>query len=223
MNGEEQKVPTQEGEDRITGSFLDMDEEKQKKQDVYNTGVMNLIYSKGTKEAIYQILQSGSPDKTIPKATSLINGKMQEAIESKGSSIDLGAKVSGIVYTTMELANLGTAAGFFKLSQDDMPPIVQTSLQEYIHAGLKDGSIDPIEAQEAAESLMTEEERQKGRAIAEQKGFPSSPGMSAAMEKYAGQRVSKERQKYMQRMQKMQQSQPPPQQGAMSQAQGGEV
>lgn len=223
-NQPEESLDTQ----RLKGSFLEASPEMQKKGEAYNMGLMNLVYSKGTKDAVYQILQSGEPSKTIPEAATLINSRMKEAVQQKGKDVDLATRVQGVVFTTMELANLGTAAGFFKLTEDDMPQIVQESLKKYIHMGLKDGSIDPIEAQQAAESLMTEEEKAKGRQIAAQQGYPTEPGVSAAMEKYAGQRVNKERQKYMNRMQQMNkrfqdsQTQAEPQ-GALQQMQGGTV
>jgi len=201
---QEQVQPQQQQGNHLTGTFLEGDD---KKFEAYSTGIVSMIYNNDTKGPIYQMLQSGEPSVSIPKAATLVNQRMKEAIKGKGSEVDLGTQVKGVVFTTMELANLGTAAGYFKLSNDDMPPIVQSSIKEYIHSGLKDGSIDPVEAQQAAESLMTPEQKQQAAALAAKNGYPTQPGVSAALETYANRRVSKERMKYQQIMQRSQQKQ----------------
>lgn len=191
--------------ERLKGTILEDNEQTTKKKEAYNTGILKLMYNKDTKKSIYQILQSGEPQATIPKAAELINTQMDKAVANNGKEVDLGTRINGLIFTSMELGNLGTAAGFFDLKQEDMAPIVQESLKGFVQKGLSNGTLDPIEMQQVAESLMTPEDKEKAMQFTRKAGLPEKPGVRAAMEMYAGQKVSKEKQKYMQRMNAMKQ------------------
>ena len=215
---QEQPAPEGQQEDRLKGTILETTPQNQQKREAYNSGILRLMYDKKTKKSIYDILQSGEPTATIPKAANLVNKQVTMAVRAKGKDVDLGTRINGMIFTSMELGNLGTAAGFFQLTKDDMQPIVQESLQQFVHSGLKSKSIDPIEIQQVAESLMTPEQREMGLAEARKRGLPEKPGVRAAMEMYAGKQVDKEKEAYMnkaaaqQRQQVVQQAAPQQQQ-----------
>lgn len=204
--------------DRIKGTFMEETADNKQQREAYNAGIMQMIYDPKTKASIYQMLKSGEPQTTIPQVVNMLNDKMSTELEQEGHKVDLGTSFNGIIFTTMELANLGTTGGFFNLNKDSMPPIIKSSLQQYVQTGLKNKTIDPIEVQQAAQSLMTPDEQAKGEALAVKNGYPARPGVQAAMDTYANKKVSVEKQKYIDIMNRMQQSQT--QQSAQQNQQG---
>lgn len=166
---------------------------QQKKTERYMSSLASLVHNGKTKDAIYEALQSTSPDKSIPATALQINEKVESAVREKGGKPALTTMFNSMLFLTTELATIGQEGGFFQLSREDVIPIYENTLKQYIQKGLKDRTIDPIELQKTAESYMTPEQRQQGLALAKENGVSQEAGSMAAMEMYADQRVQKER------------------------------
>lgn len=159
--------------------------EMSKADQAYISGLMKLLHSKETAPSVEEMLQSGPPEKTIPAVALQVNAQMEEAVEKKPS---LETALTAGVYLVSDLVEIGNTAGFFQIeSEEQVRPILQDVMQQYIERGLKDGSIDPVELQEKVEPLMTEDQRATGMQAAEMTGIPKAPTQQTAMNAYGSQ------------------------------------
>lgn len=197
--------PKQEGAEQLQGTFLEESPEDSKKTDVYLAGLSELLYSKDTSQKIFEGLKAASPEKSIPMSAITLNSRMEEELTKKGSPPSLSTKVNANLFLVSELTEMGNAGGAFNINQDQMVGIFQETLKQYIHKGIKNKTIDPIELQQVMEGLMSDEQKQQGMALAQQSGVPEEPGVSHAMEKYASGKLQKQEAKHQGILQKMQQ------------------
>jgi hypothetical protein len=174
-------------EEKSTSKETTPQEDKQ--IEAYSSGLLNLLYTKETGGGIYEILKGAPPEKSIPQAALLVNGEMEKATKAKGKPPSLTVLLNSGLILVNELATIGHAGGFFQLTQDQMPTIMESSMQLYIEKGLADGSIDPIELQEIAETHMTPEMKEEGLAAAEATGVSHQAGVGQAMEMHANSKV----------------------------------
>lgn len=161
------------------------------KDEAYVGGLMKLLHSRQTSGNIVGMLKSAPPEKSIPQAALTIFQQYDKQVSSKsGSQTPLETKLIGGVYLVGDLIEIGNASAAFErqLTQEDFQPLLQETMQPYIHQGLKDGSIDPVELQAALEPLMDDQQLAQGMQAAEATGTPLVAGQAAAMETYASQR-----------------------------------
>lgn len=177
-------------EPRAEGNFVD-DPKLNKEVDAYSSGLINLVYSRETNGQIYEILKSAPPETSIPQAALLVNDVMEKKLTERGKKPSLDVLLNAGILLIKELIDVGLAGGFFELEKDDVMPIIQETMQQYIEKGLKDGSIDPIELQQATEKIMPEDMKQEALQAGAQAGVPQKPGVGAAMEMYANEKVKK--------------------------------
>jgi hypothetical protein len=177
-------------EPKADSVFVD-DPKLNKEVDAYSSGLINLIYSRETNGQIYEILKSAPPEVSIPKATLLVNDVMEKKLQEKGQKPSLDVLLNSGILLIKELIDIGLAGGFFELEKEEVMPILQDTMQQYIEKGLKDGSIDPIELQQATEKIMPEDMKQQALQEGSRIGMPQQPGVGAAMEMYANERVKK--------------------------------
>jgi hypothetical protein len=192
-------------EERVKGTFLEMDPEKQQKVDNYVLGLASLLHDKKTKSTIYDMLKSAPPEKSIPNTANMVNQKMEGSIKQKGQQIPLEIGLNANIFLVSELAMIGNEGGFFELNEDDVGEILKSTLQSYIHKGLKDKTIDPVELQQKMEGLLTDQERSNGIQTGQKMGIPGEAGMKTAMESYASQREQGVMSKMQDRMSAMEQ------------------
>ena len=199
--------PNQQGAEQLKGTFLEESPQDAKKTDVYLTGLSQLLYDGKTKGKVVESLKSASPEKSIPNTAIVLNEQMEKQVSSKGKPPTLATKINANLFLVSELVEMGNAAGIFVMNQEEMVGVFQATLQQYIHKGIKEKTIDPMELQDAMEGLMTPEQKQQGLQAAQEIGVPQEAGVGQAMEKYAGDKLHKQEQKHKGMLQKMQQQQ----------------
>ena len=170
-------------------SALSKKEERQVQ--AYVTGLAKMLHGESTRQQIYNILQAGPPQETIPQAAMLVNERMEEAAGAKGQDPSPKVLLNAAIYLVSDLVEIGHAGGFFQLTKEDLPMILQDTMQEYIHSGLKKGTIDPVELQALTEANMTPEQKAQGMSMAGRAGIAPEAGPSVQMEQYAVQRENK--------------------------------
>jgi hypothetical protein len=100
--------------------------------------------------------------------------------------------LASFVVLVADLMELGNAGGFFNVSMEDyntVSIIMEKSLQAFMEAGMKDGSIDPIALQKQVEPLMSQTQRTIGAQGAKQSGVPPEPTEEMAQQKIIGDNV----------------------------------
>ena len=194
VQGEQAPAPAPAApEEGVMGGSEQATEEMMSKADqAYIGGLMKMLHSKETAPLVEEMLAAGPPDKSIPTIANQVNAQMEAAVGKKPS---LETALMGGVYLVQDLAEIGTTAGYFEpLAEEQMKPILQQTMQIYIEAGLKDGSIDPVELQEKIEPLMDDDQRATGMQAAEMTGVSPKATEQTAMAAYGRQ---KERQGMM--------------------------
>ena len=169
------------------------DPEFQRKVDSYSTGLLKMIHGKETRGQVFEMLSSGPPEMTVPRTALTINKRMEEALTNKAQKPELPVLLASGAILVGELLEVAKAGN---LTKGDIQPemaqkILQETFQMYIEDGVKSGKIDPIELQKLVEPMMSDEQKDFGLNAGSQFGVPQEPGVSAAMETYANQRVSK--------------------------------
>ena len=197
-------VDTMQGqlEQQGQGQGPQADPELQRKVDSYSSGLLKMIHGKETRGQVFEMLSSGPPDMTIPRTALMINQRMEGAISEKGTKPELPVLLASGTILVGELVEVANAGNLFK--QEPQPEQVQKILQDtfqmYIEDGVKKGKIDPIELQKLVEPMMSPEQKDFGMNAGAQFGVPGQPGVSAAMESYANQKVGKVKNKMVSQM-----------------------
>lgn len=165
----------------------EMDPKMKQQFSSYRTVVSKLMHSKKTRKEIMKILKSGPPEMSVPQATLSVNDQAISIMEKKGIKLPNDVKIMGSVFVVEDLVQVGNMGAGWEDEVDEQETqlIYQDALQDYIHRGLKDGSIDPIELQESAEKLMTPEQKEKGAMLGQQAGVEGqlNPNMVAGNQK----------------------------------------
>ena len=197
-------VDTMQGqlEQQGQGQGPQADPELQRKVDSYSSGLLKMIHGKEMRGQVFEMLSSGPPDMTIPRTALMINQSMEGAISEKGTKPELPVLLASGTILVGELVEVANAGNLFK--QEPQPEQVQKILQDtfqmYIEDGVKKGRIDPIELQKLVEPMMSPEQKDFGMNAGAQFGVPGQPGVSAAMESYANQKVGKVKNKMASQM-----------------------
>ena len=173
-----------------------VDKKLQKELNRYMGAVSKILHGKTSKNKVYEMLKSAPPEKSIPQANFHINKVIYEKLKEGGKTPSLEVMFGGTMFAVSELAEIGNAGGFFEkeLSKDNMQPIVQDTLQLMIEEGVRANMIDPIELQQKVEPLLNEQQQSMGLEMAQRTGVSPTAGQNQAMEKYAMDRVNKEKQ-----------------------------
>lgn len=160
--------------------------------DVYTTSSMKLMHSKETQPAVLDMLKSGPIEQSIPATALQINGQLESQMKPS-KDVVLASSVS-LVSDLFELAD---AAGIAPMPpEEQIVEIYTATLQKYIHNGLKDKSIDPIELQKSVEGMMSEEQKSMGSEMANEGGLPNAPTTGMATDKLVSDTRDKERARY---------------------------
>lgn len=169
-----------------------MDPAAEKEVQAYVFGLSKLLHSKQTSNKVVEMLKAGKPEQTIPHTALLLNSQMEETVRAKGKPPSLEVLFESGQFLVGDLIEIGNAAGIFQLeTEEQIAPILQSTFQQYIRAGLKNKTIDPIELQQKVEQMMPEDVKAQGLQMAERTGVPLKPDQSTAMEAYAMQRAQK--------------------------------
>lgn len=187
----------------------------------YSAVIIHLMYSEEMKaDLIAMIDKSDDPFITVPTAVNQVIADVDRIFSKQGITVSNEVRLAGSQIVLNDLLEIGKAKGFFTVTEEEIPELMEDTLQMYIKKGLDNGSIDPVQLQIDGESLMNEQQRAGGQAFAEHQGIPLELSQQQIMEQYgnnkaqqaklaAEDKFSRERAKLVQQ----QQQQPQPQGG----------
>lgn len=163
----------------------DVSPEKMKQVQTVNATLTDMLYHPDGKEAIKSMLKQAPPEQSIPMATNTIFMKFEDMSKQGGKGeVPLDVKLAGGVHLFSEVVEMAEDLGI--IPEDTQPeqlqPLMKQTFQQYIQRGLKDGSMDVIELQQAVEPLLTGEEREIGLHFASAMGTPTEMQQTQASE-----------------------------------------
>lgn len=163
----------------------------QEKMESYVTTLMHLMHAPETSDNVMEMLSGGPAEQSIPFAANQINSQVEASLKNNGvKKIDDAVKIAGAMYLVSDLAELGNSAGVFEIQQDQLGPILQKTMQDYIHQGLRDKTIDPVQLQLDTEPLLNKQQNKAGVAIQSELGLPSSPTTQMGIQKVVGDKTA---------------------------------
>lgn len=179
-----------------------VDPKEQQQIEAYLTGLSKMLHGKETSGDVLAMLQSGEPGDTIPQAALSVNSQMEAATSKGGSKPSLNILLNAAAFLVSDLIEIGNAADIFLIeSEEEIAPILRSTLQAYIEKGLADGTIDPVELQQVVEPLMDEEHKALGSEAALRSGLPQEPNQGTAMHQYGEQQKRAGEQEGMKKVQ----------------------
>lgn len=159
-----------------------MDPKTQKQVDNYSSLLTSIIHAPDSTEYVVEGLQ-GNPKVTVPTMAIAINKQAEQVADNSKNRIPLKAKFISSIYLVKELINLGNMSKAFEQpvqNQEEFSALYKLSLQQYIQAGIKEKTIDPVELQAAVEPLLDDNQRAVGNEIAQTAGMASEPTIEMA-------------------------------------------
>jgi len=157
---------------QASGQGTPLPPEKIAQAEAANNIILKLVHSKETRDQIVELLSVGKPEQSIPKAANLIFTMVEKGPTNKiPSDIKLIAATSLVI----ELVAVGNAAGIFNIANEAIGPILKETYQQYVHEGLKNGTIDPISLQTSIAPLLSQQQKDDGLQSASNSGLPSEP------------------------------------------------
>lgn len=165
----------------------DITPELQHKMDTYNAALMQIMHNPKTSKSVVEMLKSAPPEQSIPTLALQLTDTVSKSFEKKGTKVEDSVKLCGAMYLVSDLSEIGNTAGLWdkEVSSDQVGPLLTKTLTKYIHSGLKDKSIDPIQLQEGAKGLFSEKQNEVGSTIQKKLGLPDEPTVSMGVDAYA--------------------------------------
>lgn len=164
----------------------EVDKETTQQMDAYTMALMQVIHSDQTGGSMVEMLKSAPPEQSIPMAAMEANNLVESALKNQGVEPKDEVKMAGAIYLVSDLAELGNAAQIWDkpVDKEVMPSLFQETLTKYIHKGLADGSIDPVELQAQTEPLLNDTQKEVGVTSAAALGLPTSPTADMGIDEY---------------------------------------
>ena len=206
-------------EKNVSSDTPEQPKELDKETQAYISAMMKMLHDRQSSPQIVQMLKESPPEESIPAVALTLNDNFESQLKSQGKQPKLETLLIAGTYLVADLVEIGNAAQAFEVTEDQVPMLLQSTMQKYIERGLKDGSIDPVELQAAVEPLMGEEHKAAGIMMAEDNGLPMEANQRTAMEAYGRQREMAANNRNAAKMAQEQQKQkgmmqgPPQQQG----------
>jgi hypothetical protein len=155
---------------------------QQMQLDAYNDNATLVVYTAESQPAILQSLQTGkNPIDSIARTANLIHKRLQSSLEKEGEKMTEITMCLGAAHLVSELIVLADAAKLYQLNEQDRLEAYRHTIMQYFEAGLKDGSIDPVELQKTIEPLMNQDQRQAGLEQAEKNAILKTAPPSGKM------------------------------------------
>lgn len=161
--------------------------ELQKKMDSYIASLMHVIHNPKTADGILEMLGAAPPAESIPHTALYVNDAVEKVFDKKNTKVEDSVKIAGAMYLVSDLSELGNAANVWKgqkVPEQEVPKILQKTMSQYIHQGIRSGSIDPIQLQADTEPLLNDKQRQIGSTLQEKLGLPGEPTASMGIDAY---------------------------------------
>jgi len=169
---------------------------------------LTLIHGEDTRDSIMKTLESQpNPADAVSATANMLFTRVDAQAKKKNTKIPNEMKVAAAQYVVIDLVNLGNTAQIWEqeVPENEVPGIFGKVLQDYMRAGLKNKSIDPIQLQKDIEQLMTDEQKEQGMQFAQQAGeqIPPGPTPGMAVEQRVSQKVDAEKAKTFQAQQQV--------------------
>lgn len=158
---------------------------------------MMMIHGEQTRDSVMDTLKSNpDPSKAIPLTANMLMTRVEQQAKKRRQKLPDDAKIAAAQYMVPDLAMLGNSAGIWQeqITQDQLPEMLQDTMQIYIRQGLKNKTIDPVKLQRDAEALMTDEQKSKAMEFGGGE-IPREPTPSMAVAQKVDEAVGKERAK----------------------------
>lgn len=152
----------------------------QREVENYRAVLTKIMHGKENRDNVLGLLRSyQQPELAVPEVANVI---MDQADTIMGTKAPNEYKLGLSGYVIGDLIELGNAAKIWpKVDENEAKNIYQDTVQDYIHKGLKDKTIDPIELQASTEPLMTPQQKEIGAAHAINNGVPPEVDPRAAI------------------------------------------
>lgn len=144
------------------------------KIDKWIDNVLILIHTPDSRGQLVNQMQQGGNKPPQAVVAEVANSVFNHIIQSaEGGGEEPSEIVMGTVGVTIvgELIELAEVEGLFQLSQEEQVAALVLAVQEYFYQGVKGNSIDPAVLQRDLEPMMPDDIRQKGLAVAKEKGL----------------------------------------------------
>lgn len=131
--------------------------------EAYKDNATKIVFSEDSQAAVLQQLQSGgNPADSISNTAFVLHKRLEGSMAEQGEKMTEVTLALGAAHLVSELVVLAEAAGLYTIPNEDRLEAYKLSVSKYFEAGLKDGSIDPVELQKSIEPLMSREQREYG-------------------------------------------------------------
>lgn len=180
----EQQNPaaTEEIEDNLVNDEVELGPAQELQLEAYKDNATLVVFSEDSQAAILQSLQTGkSPIDSIAKTANIVHKRLQSSLAKEGEQMTEITMCLGAAHLVAELIVLAEAAKLYTLTEQERLEAFRHTLMQYFEAGLKDGSIDPVELQKTMEPLMNEDQKAFGMQHAEKGGIMKTPPPSGKM------------------------------------------
>ena len=171
------------------GGDQEVDPKLQKAMDDYQTVMMQVVHAPETRQGVVDMLKEAPAVQSVPVTALQVNDMVEGKVESaSGQKLDASVKVAGAVYLVQDLVEIGNQGGLWEtqVGEEELGMILEESMKQYIHRGLADGSIDPVELQQSVEPMMNGAQNEIGNMIASEVGLPGQPTAQMGVQKIVG-------------------------------------
>lgn len=185
----------------------DITPELQHKMDTYNAALMQIMHNPKTSKSVVEMLKSAPPEQSIPSVALQLTDTVSKSFEKKGTKVEDSVKLCGAMYLVSDLSEIGNTAGLWdkEVTSDQIGPLLTKVLTRYIHSGLSDKSIDPVQLQEQAQDLFSDKQKEIGGTIQKKLGLPDEPTVSMGVDAYTQKKTAPLEQENAQLKQQLQQ------------------
>jgi hypothetical protein len=169
--------PNEQASEQIEGKLVEQDNVtigpgQQAQLDAYTDNATIVVFSEKSQPAILQSLQAGQdPVANVANTLFLVHGQLESSLAKDGEKMTEITMAIGGAHLTSELIVLAEAAKLYTLDETQKMDAYQKGIMRYFEAGLKDGSIDPVELQKTLEPVMNDKQREFGMRGMEQGGI----------------------------------------------------
>lgn len=138
------------------------------------------------------MLKVAPPEQSIPSTALQLTKTISDSFSKGGQKVEESVKLSGAMYLVSDLAEIGNTAGLWPkpVSPQDGTKLLQQVVTKYIHEGLRDKSIDPIQLQTDATKLFNEKQTEIGTKVQKELGLPDEPTASMGIDAYTAQKTA---------------------------------
>lgn len=166
--------------------------ELQHKMDTYNTALMHIMHNPKTSKNVVDMLKAAPPEQSITEVSLQLTKTVSDSFAKKGQKVEEAVKLCGAMYLISDLSEIGNTAGLWEkpVEEKDVSGLLNTVVTKYIHSGLKDKSIDPIQLQADAEELFNDKQKEMGDQLKGKLGLPDGPTASMGIDVYAQKKMA---------------------------------